>query len=115
MLAEEAGAITAFGKKTSALPLERANEHMCQFNPSKLTFASRRRITRRSRGTASVEAAIALPVFFILLIGVEFISRQITARHGAESRARACSWQFSAVACDVEALTKCVDYVAEHL
>lgn len=58
-----------------------------------------RRARRRSRGTASVEAAIALPFFVIVLSGVWFVRDKQLAIQSAENQARSCAWQYSANDC----------------
>jgi len=57
------------------------------------------RARRRARGTASVEAAIALPFFIIVLSGVWFVRDRQLAIQSAENQARSCAWQYSANDC----------------
>lgn len=52
-----------------------------------------------SRGAASIEAVVALPVFVILFIGVIFVRDLTGARLAADSEARRCAWEFSANGC----------------
>jgi hypothetical protein len=70
---------------------------MRQSNSSTRFLSTRR---ARRRGTASVEAVIALPVLILLLFGVMYVSRAITARHQADDLARSCAWRYSANGCD---------------
>ena len=51
------------------------------------------------RGVASTEAMVALPTLILLLCGVLYVSRSITARHQAEDHARSCAWRYSASGC----------------
>lgn len=58
------------------------------------------RITRgRTRGTASVEAVVVIPVFIALFIGVAYVSRVAELAQGAEMTARSCAWLYSAQNC----------------
>ncbi len=58
------------------------------------------RAARDSRGTASVEAVVVLPVLIILFVSVFYVRNQVFARQAAESKARACAWAFSMNNCD---------------
>jgi hypothetical protein len=61
---------------------------------------SRQRKARRlAQGAASVEAAIALPFFIIVLSGVWFVRDKQLAIQSAENQARSCAWQYSANDC----------------
>jgi len=55
---------------------------------------------RHCRGTASVEAAIVLPVFVILLISVYYVCNNILAKQTAEIHARSCAWAYSRNNCE---------------
>ena len=74
-------------------------------NPSKqarrATSLEVQRARRRARGAASVEAAIALPFFVIVLSGVWFVRDKQLAIQSAENQARSCAWQYSANDCTV--------------
>jgi hypothetical protein len=54
---------------------------------------------RRARGTASVEAVIALPFFILVLSGVWFLRDKQLAQQASENQARSCAWQYSANDC----------------
>jgi hypothetical protein len=58
-----------------------------------------RRPRRRGRGTASVEAVVALPFFILVLSGVWFVRDRQLAIQSAENQARSCAWQYSANDC----------------
>ena len=51
------------------------------------------------RGVATVEAAIALPVMTLLMIGTAELGRHYSARQEALVRVRSCAWQYSAAHC----------------
>jgi hypothetical protein len=51
------------------------------------------------RGTATVEAAAALPVLILLFISVCYFRDLSTARHAAATQARTCAWLYSAGNC----------------
>ena len=53
----------------------------------------------RTRGTASIEAVIVIPVFFILFLGVEYASHVAEIGQAAEMTARSCAWLYSANNC----------------
>jgi hypothetical protein len=58
------------------------------------------RATRaRTRGTASIEAVIVIPVFIALFIGVAYVSRVAELGQSAEMTARSCAWLYSAQNC----------------
>jgi len=57
------------------------------------------RARRRARGTASVEAAVALPFFILVLSGVWFVRDRQIAIQTVENQARSCAWQYSANNC----------------
>lgn len=48
-----------------------------------------------SRGTASVEAVIALPVFVILFVGMFFVRDLTNSRLAADQEVRRCSWEYA--------------------
>jgi hypothetical protein len=52
-----------------------------------------------TRGAASVEAVVALPVFIILFIGVIFVRDLTGAKLEADAEARRCAWQYSSNGC----------------
>lgn len=54
----------------------------------------------RSRGAASVEAVVILPVLVILLASIYYVRNQSVAKMAAETKARACSWDFSKNNCN---------------
>src|SRR3954467_2633041 len=58
-----------------------------------------RRARRCARGTASVEAAVALPFFVLVLSGIWFVRDRQLAIQSAENQARSCAWQYSANDC----------------
>jgi len=58
------------------------------------------RAARHCRGTASVEAAIVLPVFVILFISVYYVRNNILAKQTAEIHARSCAWAYSKNNCE---------------
>jgi hypothetical protein len=58
-----------------------------------------RRARRGARGTASVEAAVALPLFVLVLSGIWFVRDRQLAIQSAENQARSCAWQYSANDC----------------
>lgn len=57
---------------------------------------------RRSctRGAASVEAVIVLPLFVILFVGIFWIRDRQEAMLIADQEARRCAWTYSALGCD---------------
>ena len=55
--------------------------------------------SRSARGVATVEAAIALPVLTLLLIGTAELGGHYSARQEALVRVRSCAWQYSAAHC----------------
>lgn len=52
------------------------------------------------RGTATVEAVVALPVIVILFIGVFFIRSITSGKLEADEEARRCAWEYSMNGCD---------------
>jgi hypothetical protein len=52
------------------------------------------------RGTASVEAVVALPVLVLLFVGVFYVRDLATAKHDALTKARTCAWLYSANNCN---------------
>jgi len=54
---------------------------------------------RRQRGTATVEAAIAVPFFVLVLSGIWFVRARQLAIQSTENQARSCAWQYSANNC----------------
>jgi hypothetical protein len=58
-----------------------------------------RRARLRARGTASVEAAVALPFFVLVLSGIWFVRDRQLAIQSAENQVRSCAWQYSANDC----------------
>lgn len=48
-----------------------------------------------ARGTASVEAVVALPVFVILFVGMFFVRDLTGARLRADQEVRRCSWEYA--------------------
>ena len=67
---------------------------------SPFSFSHSPHTSRRCRGTASVEAAIALPVFVILFISVYYVRNNILAKQAAEIHARSCAWAYSMNNCE---------------
>ena len=53
----------------------------------------------RARGTASVEAVVALPVLVLLFISVFYVRDNALALQGAANQARTCAWLYSAANC----------------
>ena len=58
------------------------------------------RFRRSSRGAASVEAVVVLPVFIIIFASVLYVRSQVLSRQAAETKARSCAWTFSTNNCD---------------
>jgi hypothetical protein len=54
----------------------------------------------RTRGTASVEAVVALPVFVILFVGLLYVTHVAEAQQSVEMTARTCAWLYSAKNCN---------------
>jgi hypothetical protein len=54
-----------------------------------------RNFSRDTRGTVTVEAVIALPVFVILFIGMFFVRDLANARLSANEEVRRCSWEYA--------------------
>ncbi|MGC4068885.1 MAG: pilus assembly protein [Polyangiaceae bacterium] len=48
-----------------------------------------------TRGAASVEAVVVLPVFVILLVGLFFVRDLTRARLRADQEVRRCAWQYA--------------------
>jgi hypothetical protein len=48
-----------------------------------------------ARGTASVEAVVALPVFVVLFVGMFFVRDLTSARLRADQEVRRCSWEYA--------------------
>lgn len=59
--------------------------------------ASRRSCTR---GAASVEAVIVLPLFVSLFVGIFWVRDRQEAKLIADQEARRCAWTYSALGCD---------------
>lgn len=55
---------------------------------------------RSERGTATVEAVIALPVFILLFVGVTYFGRLAIAKVDADAAARRCAWLYSMNNCE---------------
>lgn len=53
----------------------------------------------RERGTASVEAVVALPVLILLFISVFYVRDNSLALQSAANQARTCAWLHSAANC----------------
>jgi hypothetical protein len=53
-----------------------------------------------TRGAASVEAVIVLPLFVILFVGIFWIRDRQEAKLIADQEARRCAWTYSALGCD---------------
>jgi hypothetical protein len=53
----------------------------------------------RTRGTASVEAVVALPVLLILFASVFYVRDNALALQNAANEARTCAWRYSANNC----------------
>jgi hypothetical protein len=49
----------------------------------------------RTRGAASVEAVVVLPVFVILFVGLFFVRDLTRARLRADQEVRRCAWQYA--------------------
>jgi hypothetical protein len=54
----------------------------------------------QTRGAASIEAVVALPVFVILFVGVFFVRDITGAKLDAAREARRCAWEYSFNGCD---------------
>ncbi len=52
-----------------------------------------------ARGTASVEAVVALPVLLLLFISVFYVRDNALALQSAANQARTCAWLYSAANC----------------
>lgn len=57
---------------------------------------------RAQRGTATIEAILALSVFIIVWAGVLYMGRAYSAKLELKSKARACAWIQSAGSCSAE-------------
>ena len=57
--------------------------------------ATQLRARNATRGAASVEAVVVLPVLIILFTSVFYVRNQVLARQSAESKARTCAWAYS--------------------
>ena len=57
------------------------------------------RVRGGRRGTATVEAVVALPFFILVLSGIWFVRDRQLAIQSAENQARSCAWQYSASDC----------------
>ena len=68
-------------------------------DPTPFRAATRHRRRRASRGVATVEAVVALPVLVLLFIAVFFFRDLAGARHEAATKARSCAWLYSANNC----------------
>jgi hypothetical protein len=60
---------------------------------------SRSEFRGSSRGAASAEAVVVLPVFIIIFASVLYVRSQVLSRQAAETKARACAWAFSTNNC----------------
>jgi hypothetical protein len=57
-----------------------------------------------TRGTAMVEAVVALPVLTLLFVGVFFLRDVTTGKQEAQSLARTCVWLYSANNCESDGM-----------
>ena len=55
----------------------------------------------RTRGVASVEAAVALPFFVLIFVGLFYVRATILKKHELATTARSCAWLFSQSNCQV--------------
>lgn len=55
----------------------------------------------RTRGVASVEAAVALPFFVLLFVGLNYMRAAVLKKHELSMTARTCAWLFSESNCQV--------------
>jgi len=62
---------------------------------------------RQSRGAASIEAVIVLPVFVILFVGIFFVRDLHASKLRADEQARRCAWLYSAAGCEGPAPDGC--------
>lgn len=60
------------------------------------------RLRPKQRGTATIEAVMALLVFVLIWAGVHYMGNLYEAQLRTGSEARACAWLISAGACEVE-------------
>ncbi len=60
-----------------------------------------KRIDSRTRGVASVEAAVALPFFVLLFVGLNFLRAAVLKKHELSMTARTCAWLYSQSNCQV--------------
>ena len=63
-------------------------------------FEARRPSRARARGTASVEALVALPVLLLLFVSVFYVRDDAVALQAAANQARSCAWLYSANNCE---------------
>jgi len=67
-----------------------------------------------SRGTATVEAVVALPVLVLLFIGAFYLHDLTKAKSAALTQARTCAWLYSANNCSKEDLpAECTGVVSD--
>ena len=60
------------------------------------------RVRRKQRGTATIEAVMALLVFVLIWAGVHYMGNLYEAQLRTDSEARGCAWLISAGACEVD-------------
>lgn len=65
------------------------------------------------RGTATVEAVIAFPVFVIVLLALTYMRDQAVATQAAEQQARTCAWLYSAQNCEGNIPAGCESVLGE--
>jgi hypothetical protein len=67
-----------------------------------------------SRGTASVEIAVALPVLVVALAAAFYFYDVSLRHHTALQRARACAWDFARQSCDPQRTLLCDDVLVSR-
>jgi hypothetical protein len=64
-----------------------------------LPHQGRRGVQAQTRGVATVEAIVVLPVFVILFVGIYFVRDLEGAKLAADAEARRCAWVYSMDGC----------------
>lgn len=59
----------------------------------------RARSKKRTKGSASIEIMVMLPVFIVLFFGVFYLHRAAQSELAVRQEARACAWQFALSGC----------------
>jgi hypothetical protein len=72
----------------------------CDIRPRPLSMESRGTGRARSRGIASIETVIFLPLLILIFAGIKLVHSENIALLQARSQARSCAWQTSANGCE---------------